>query len=250
MRFDTERSDPLMTSLAEGVGTFILVFAGTAVVTASALYRPIAGIPFNSLAIGLTFGLVLAALVASLGHVSGAHFNPAVTLALASVRRFPWRYVPGYLLAQLVGAIVAALCVWGIFGPAAYGLPALGATYPAPGAGIGQVFLAEFLITFILVFTIFAVATDERANTTVVSLAIGFALAVAVLIGGPVSGGSANPARSLGPMIVMTKFTYWWLYIIGPISGGIAAGFLYDKVLRRVSAPKPEEETTVLGRAA
>lgn len=244
------RSSPALNSAAEAVGTFILVFAGTAVVTSAALNRPIAGASLNSLAVGLTFGLVLAALVASLGHVSGAHFNPAVTLALAGARKFPWRYVPMYLVAQLIGAIVAGLCVWGIYGEVARGVPALGATFPAVTATLGQAFLSEFLITFILVFTIFAVATDERANTATVSLAIGFALGVAVLIGGPVSGGSANPARTLGPMIVAAKFTGWWLYIVAPIVGGLAAGFFYDKILRRASTPKPQEETTILGRAA
>ncbi len=245
-----ETTNPALSSAAEAVGTFILVLAGIAVATAAALGSPIAGAPLNSLAVGLTFGLVLAALVASLGHVSGAHLNPAATLALASVRKFPWKYVPMYIIAQFIGAIVAGLCVWGMFGDAARGAPALGATYPAAAATIAQAFLTEFLITFVLVFTIFAVATDERANTAIVSLAIGFALGVAVLIGGPVSGGAANPARAIGPMIVAAKFTGWWLYIVAPIVGGIAAGFLYDRVLRRTSAPKPQEETTVLGRAA
>ncbi len=223
------RSSPVLNSAAEAIGTFILVFAGTAVVTSAALNRPIAGASLNSLAVGLTFGLVLAALVASLGHVSGAHFNPAVTLALASARKFPWRYLPMYFGAQLIGAIVAGLCVWGMFGEAGRGTAALGATFPAATATIWQAFLSEFLITFILVFTIFAVATDERANTSTASLAIGFALGIAVLIGGPVSGGSANPARTLGPMIVAAKFTGWWIYILAPMAGGLAAGFFYDK---------------------
>lgn len=236
MPSEERRSSPALNSAAEAVGTFILVFAGTAVVTSAALGRPIAGASLNSLAVGLTFGLTLVALVASLGHVSGAHFNPAVTLALAGARKFPWRYVPMYIAAQLVGAIVAGLCVWGIYGDPARAA-GLGATFPAVTATLGQVFLAEFLITFILVFTIFAVATDERANATTISLAIGFALGVAVLIGGPVSGGAVNPARALGPMLVAGKFTGWWLYIIAPILGGLIAGFFYDRVLRRASAP-------------
>jgi MIP family channel proteins len=244
------RTSPALNAAAEAVGTFLLVFAGTAVATSAVLNRPIAGASLNSLAVGLTFGLVLPAIVASLGHVSGAHVNPAVTIALASARKLPWRYVPFYLAAQLTGAMVAALCVWGMFGDAGRATAALGATLPTPTATLAQVFLAEFLITFVLVFTIFAVATDERANTTTAALAIGFALGVAVLIGGPVSGGAANPARALGPMIVAAKFTGWWLYIIAPILGGLTAGLLYDRVLRRVSAPKPQEETTVLGKAA
>jgi MIP family channel proteins len=235
-------------SIAEAVGTFILVFAGTSVVVSAALGRPIAGIPLNSLAVGLTFGLALAAIVAALGHVSGAHVNPAVTLALASVGRFPWKWVPGYLIGQFVGAIVASLLVWATFGDVARRMAFLGATYPSRVVVDGQAFLMEALITFILVFVILAVATDERANTATASLAIGFALGVAVLIGGPVSGGSANPARSLGPMIVAANFTGVWIYLIAPVVGGVVAAFAYDRYLRWAAPAKPEELTTVIGR--
>lgn len=234
--------------VAEIIGTFILVFAGTAVATAAILTRPIAGDPLNSLAVGLAFGIALTALVAALGHVSGAHFNPAVTLGLAITGRFPWRYVGTYIISQFIGAILAALAVWGTFGNEAREKAALAATYPTPGTADWQAFLMELLVTFILLFVIVAVATDERANTAAASVAIGFALGVAVLIAGPVSGGAVNPARALGPMIVAGDFTGFWIYLIAPVLGGMLATLLYDRFLRRTSPPKPTAETTVIGR--
>jgi MIP family channel proteins len=227
------------TAIAELIGTFILVFAGTAVASAAALNLPIAGAALNSLAVGLAFGLALAALVYALGHVSGAHVNPAVTIGLAAIGKFPWAYVPAYIIAQIIGAILAAGAVWATFGNRAREKAALGATFPTAGTSDWQAFLMEFLITFILVFVIIAVATDERAHAVGAAIAIGFALGVAVLIGGPVSGGAVNPARALGPMIVSGKFTGMWIYIIAPILGGIAAAWLYSLVMEKASAPKP-----------
>lgn len=223
---------------AEFAGTLILVLAGTAVAVAATLRRPIAGSPSDSLAVGLTFGLALTALVAALGHISGAHFNPAVTLGLASVGRFPWRHVASYIAAQFAGGIGAALLVWAIFGGAARSAAFLGATYPTATASAGMAFVAELVVTFILVFTITAVATDDRVPAPVAAPAIGFALAVAVLIAGPVSGGAVNPARALGPMIVAARFTAWWVYLVAPLVGGTAAATLYEFVISRTSAPK------------
>jgi MIP family channel proteins len=223
---------------AEVIGTFILVIAGTAVVTEAALRRPIAGSPVDSLAIALAFGLVLTALVGALGHESGAHFNPAVTIGLASVGKFPWKYVAHYIIAQFAGAILAALVVWATYGSAARTQAFLGATYPAPTASVGQAFVIELIITFILVFTITAVATDKRVSAPVAAPAIGFALAVAVLIGGPISGGAANPARAIGPMIVAGKYTGVWIYIVAPIVGGIVAAWLFDRFISKTSPPK------------
>ena len=239
----------LRSSTAEFVGTFVLVFAGTSVATAAILGRPIAGMPLNSLAVGLTFGLVLTALVGAFAHVSGAHLNPAVTLALFSIRRFPGRYVVPYIVAQIAGAIAASAAVWGTFGDAARSKAYLAATYPTPTANEGQAFLMEAIITFVLLFVIVAVSTDERANSTIASLAIGFALGVGVLIGGPVSGGSMNPARTLGPMIMSGNFTSVWVYLVAPTVGAIAAAFLYHDFLIAAEPPKPEEITTVTGRA-
>jgi MIP family channel proteins len=151
----------------------------------------------------LAFGLALAAVVAAVGHVSGAHVNPAVTLGMAATGKFPWQYTPHYVGAQLVGAVLAAFATWVTFGGAgARGEAKLAATYPAQGVGDLQAFVVEILITFILVFVVMAVATDQRAPAAIAPIAVGFSLAVGVFIAGPVTGGSVNPARSLGPMIV------------------------------------------------
>lgn len=230
----------LRAGVAEMIGTFVLVFTGTAVAVSGALSRAIAGQPADSLAVALAFGLVLVALVSALGHVSGAHFNPAVTVALSATGKFPWRYAPAYLLAQLVGALLAALAVWGCFGDAARDKASLGATIPATTAGSGQVLLVEVLITFLLVLVIISVATDERVAAAAVGPAVGFALAAAVLIGGPVSGGAVNPARALGPMIVAGTFTDWWAYVVGPVVGAVLAAVVYDRFLAHAATPDPE----------
>jgi MIP family channel proteins len=184
-------------AIAELVGTFILVFGGTAVAVGAILARPTAGPAYDSLAVVLAFGLALAAVVAAVGHVSGAHVNPAVTLGMAATGKFPWNYAPIYVAAQLVGAVLAALATWLTFGGAGRSEAKLAATYPAQGVGDLQAFVVEILITFILVFVVMAVATDERAPAAIAPIAVGFALAVGVFIAGPVTGGrSTRPAPS------------------------------------------------------
>jgi MIP family channel proteins len=225
-------------AIAELVGTFILVFGGTAVAVAAILSRPTAGGAYGSLAIALAFGLALAIVVASIGHVSGAHVNPAVTLGMAATGKFPWNYVPIYVAAQLVGAVLAALATWLTFGGAgARSEASLAATYPARGVGDLQAFLVEILITFILVFVVMAVATDQRAPAAIAPIAVGFALAVGVFIAGPVTGGAVNPARALGPMVVAGDFTSVWLYILGPIIGGVLGALLYDRFMAQTEGP-------------
>src|SRR5215207_2204060 len=177
-------------AIAELVGTFILVFGGTAVAVGAILSRPTAGAAYDSLAIALAFGLALAAVVAAVGHVSGAHVNPAVTLSMAATGKFPWQYTPHYIGAQLVGAVLAAVATWLTFGGPARSKANLAATYPAQGVGDLQAFLIEILITFILMFVVISVATDERAPAAIAPLAVGFALAVGVFIAGPVTGGA------------------------------------------------------------
>ncbi|HKH75438.1 MAG TPA: MIP/aquaporin family protein [Rubrobacteraceae bacterium] len=233
-----DASHILGAAIAELVGTFILVFAGTAVAVGAILSRPTAGGAYDSLAIALAFGLALAVVVASIGHVSGAHVNPAVTLGMAATGKFPWNYAPVYVAAQLVGAVLAALATWLTFGGAGARSEALlAATYPARGVGDLQAFVVEILITFILVFVVMAVATDERAPAAIAPVAVGFALAVGVFIAGPVTGGSVNPARSLGPMLVAGDLTSVWLYVVGPIVGGVLGALLYDRFMAQIEGP-------------
>jgi MIP family channel proteins len=233
-----DASHILGAAIAELVGTFVLVFGGTAVAVGAILARPTAGAAYDSLAVALAFGLALAAVVAAIGHVSGAHVNPAVTLGMAATKKFPWNYVPHYVGAQLVGAVLATLATWITFGGAgARGEAKLAATYPAQGVGDLQAFVVEVLITFILVLVVMAVATDERAPAAIAPIAVGFALAVGVFIAGPVTGGSVNPARSLGPMLVAGDLTSVWLYILGPIIGGVFGALLYDRTLAQTQGP-------------
>lgn len=228
-----------IAALAEAVGTYILVFFGTGTVVA--FLTPLGGeqpAPLDGLAVAFAFGLAVVLAIYAFGHVSGTHINPAVTLALATVRRFPWSAVPLYLAAQFAGAILASLTLWALFGDDARKEPLLlGAT--APGErGSGIALLAEVVITFILVVVIMATATDARApGPLAAGLAIGLTVAAGILVTLPISGGSFNPARTFGPMIVSTEFPGWWAYLIGPPAGGIVGALTYELLLRRGAPP-------------
>jgi MIP family channel proteins len=217
---------------AEAAGAFVLVLAITSAAVAAALSRPVAGAPYGSLAVPVAGGLALAVAVAALGPVSGAHLNPAVTLGLAISRRFPWVHVPGYVLAQFAGAVAAAAVTWGLYGDQARSIANLGATVPAAGVSAGRVLAAEAVVTFVLVLVVVAVATDTRVPRGVAAVAIGAALAVAIVVSGPVSGAGVNPARAIGPVILAGQFTDWWAYLVAPVAGGVAAVALYDRFLR------------------
>jgi len=220
--------------VAEVIGTFLLVFVGAGTVVAVGLAFPDAA--SNVTAISIAFGFAVLIAVYAFGHVSGAHINPTVTLALAAVRRFPWRAVPAYLIAQFAGAILAALAIWALFGSQARDL-GLGAT--APGErGSGAAFLAEVILGFLLVVVVMATATDKRASTAAAGLAIGFVIAAGVYVTLTVSGGSFNAARSLGPMIVAGDFPGWWVYLIAPALGGVLGAFCYDYLTRPGAPPE------------
>lgn len=192
----------LRPEAAEAVGTFFLVLAGGGAI--------LAGAP--SLAVALAFGLAVAVLVYALGHVSGAHFNPAITVAFAATRHFPWRRVPGYLLAQGVGAVAAALVLRLVAGDvAAVATHARLAVLPAA--------LVELLASFLLALVIIAVATDKRAAPGAAGLAIGLTVTVDALWAGPLTGASMNPARSLGPALASGSWGGLWLYLTAPVAG-------------------------------
>ena len=224
-------------AVAETLGTFILIYGGTAVAVAASLARPVAGPAYDSLATPLAFGFALLIVAAALGHVSGAHVNPAVTIGLAVARVFPWRYVPAYVIAQILGAVLGSLATWVTFGPPGRDTAQLGATTPAAGVGAGTAVLVEALVTFVLVFVVVSVATDERVHSSVAPIAVGMALAVGVLVAGPVTGGAVNPVRALGPALVAGQFTALWAYIVGPLVGGIIAALLYHRFLAKGDAP-------------
>jgi MIP family channel proteins len=207
------------------------------VAVAALLQRPVAGPIYDSLATPLAFGLALLVVAAAIGHVSGGHVNPAVTIGLAATGRFPWRYVPAYLLAQLVGAVLGALATWATHGDPGRVEANLAATIPATGVGAAQALLVEALVTFVLVLAVVSVATDERVPAALAPLAVGAALAVAVLVAGPITGGAVNPVRALGPALVAGQFTGLWIYMVGPLLGGVVAAVVYDRFLTKAQAP-------------
>jgi MIP family channel proteins len=172
--------------------------------------------------IAITFGLVIMAMIYAVGHISGAHFNPAVTFAFSLSRHFPWPRAGVYWIAQLAGALAAAALLRASLGNIAH----VGATLPSGSQG--QSFLWELVMTFFLMFVIMAVATDTRAVGEAAAIAIGGTVGLDAMFGGPISGASMNPARSAGPAIVSGDLHALWLYIVAPIVGASLAALTYQ----------------------
>ena len=207
--------------LAEAVATFALVFAGCGAIVADHER----GGSLGTVGIAATFGLVIMAMVYATGHLSGAHINPAVTVAFAVQRHFPTREALAYIPAQLGGALAAAV----LLGVVWSGQPAdLGATHPTVGSGAALTY--EIALTAILMFVIMAVATDTRAVGAAAAIAIGGTVALDALFGGDVTGASMNPARSLGPAIATWSWTDMWIYLVGPLAGAILGATVYQAV--------------------
>ena len=220
---------------AEVLGTYLLVFIGTATVLATQSLTD--GGAVDATAVSLAFGFAVLVAVYSLGHISGAHINPSVTIALAVVRRFPWSAVPGYVIAQFAGAILAALSTWLLFGESARDDLLLGATTPGERGEFAALF-AEFVITFLLLVVVMAIAVDERSPGRQTSgITIGFTVAGAIFATLPISGGSLNAARTFGPMIVAGQFPGWWVYLVGPVAGAVAGAASWEFLLRRGRPP-------------
>jgi MIP family channel proteins len=180
--------------------------------------------------VAFTFGLVIMAMIYAVGHVSGAHFNAAVTFAFALTRHFAWPRVLAYWAAQLMGAVAAALLLRGSLGNIAH----VGATLPTGSQA--QSFLWELIMTALLMFVILAVATDTRAVGEAAAIAIGGTIALDAMFGGPISGASMNPMRSLGPALVSGDLHALWLYIAAPLVGASLGGLLYQ-VVRGEASP-------------
>jgi len=207
--------------LAEGLATFALVFAGCGAIVLDSER----GGSLGATGIAATFGLVIMAMIYATGHLSGAHLNPAVSVAFGASRHFPWREAAAYIPAQLAGAVAGAALlriVW-------HGTPAdLGATVPSVGSGSALVY--EAVMTGFLMFVIMAVATDTRAIGAAAAIAIGGTVALDSLFGGGVTGASMNPARSFGPALVAGEWQQFWIYVIGPVLGALAAAGAYEVV--------------------
>ncbi|MQA17287.1 MAG: MIP family channel protein [Pseudonocardiaceae bacterium] len=223
---------------AEFVGTLMLVLFGAGAVVA-ALYMGGGELTYAALGfISLSFAIAIAAAVYGFGPVSGGHINPAVTFSLAVTRRFSWTEVIPYWVAQLLGGAAGALLIVAAYGTGAVDLGGVGGTALAEGVSYGSGIAAEAIGTFILVFTVMALAVDPRAPRGWAGLMIGLAVACAIFVIGPLTGGSLNPARTFGPYIATMVFggdVAWGefaLYWIGPLLGGTVAALIYDFVAR------------------
>jgi aquaporin NIP len=212
--------------MAECIGTYVLVLAGCGAVMTHERF----GTP-DHLGVSLVFGLVVAAVIYSLGHISGAHINPAITIAFAMTGHFAWRRVPGYLLAQSAGALAAAASLLVVFG----GGDSLGAT--APVIGVGRTFAVEVVLSAFLMVVIMAVATDSRVAAGIAGVAVGGTVGLEALWAGPLTGASMNPARSLGPALVAGDVGALWIYLLAPVIGMVLGAALYQAVAGRALLP-------------
>ncbi|KAL2973799.1 hypothetical protein AAZX31_14G067500 [Glycine max] len=203
---------------AEVIGTYFVVFAGCGSVAVNKIYG---SVTFPGVCV--TWGLIVMVMIYSLRHISGAHFNPAVTITLAIFRRFSYKQVPLYIFAQLLGSILAS-------GTLALMLDVTPKAYfgTVPVGSNGQSLVAEVIITFLLMFVISAVSTDDKAVGDFAGVAVGMTIMLNVFIAGPVSGASMNPARSIGPALIKHVYQGLWIYVVGPIVGSIAGALAYN----------------------
>jgi glycerol uptake facilitator protein len=234
--------------VAEFVGTALLVVFGAGALVA-ALEMGNGELDYAGLGIvAISFALVVAVVIYMFGTTSGAHINPAVTFSLAVVRRFPWPEVAPYVAVQLAGGLVGAVLINAIFGSHASELNVSGGTIVGAGFTETQAVVAEALGTFLLLATIMALAVDRRAPAGFAGLMIGLAVACEIMVIGPISGGSVNPARTFGPYLATNIFggaTPWselWLYVAGPLIGGALAVVAYDVIAKPERDAPPDAQ--------
>ncbi len=215
--------------IAEFIGTFGIVFAPVALSASSSFHSTDASL----FAVAVVSGLAVLAMIFALGPVSAAHFNPAVTLGFAVAKRFPWKFVLPYWISQLLGGVTAATFSLVLFGKAG------GAHIPADSTALLRNVGTESILTFFLMLVIIAVATDKRVSSTTPAVAIGMTVVFAILVGGPVTGASMNPARSLGPaFFVPGALAHIWLYVVAPCLGAVSAALVYEAIRLAPSASK------------
>jgi aquaporin NIP len=225
------RPDLPRRAAAEGLAAFTLVFAGCGAIVTDVQYDGALG----AVGVSLVFGLIIMVMVYATGHLSGAHINPAVTIAFTLSRHFPPRDAAAYIAAQLAGATAAAMLLLAVW-PDQPG--DLGATVPS--VGVGSAFVYELVLTAFLMFVIMAVATDTRAVGAAAAIAIGGTVGLDALVGGPVTGASMNPARSFGPALAAGEWHDFWIYVLAPVAGAALGALAYQLV--RGAGPSPARE--------
>ena len=201
--------------ISETIGTFAMVFCGCGAMT----INEITGGSISHVGVAVTWGLIVMAMIYAFGEISGAHFNPAVTIGFAFAKKFEWNKVPKYILAQAIGAIFAAFLLWFLFPESQF----LGETTPADGFPPYKAAILEFLLTFFLMIVIINVSTGSKEIGTMAGIAIGGVILLEAMFAGPMTKASMNPIRSIAPALFTGNFQYLWLYISAPILGAIAA---------------------------
>jgi MIP family channel proteins len=228
-------SQTMKASLAEFIGVFFFVFIGAGAICTDAITHGSVGL----VGIALAHGLMMAINIAALGHISGGHFNPAVTIALATINRISVRDAAAYVASQLLGAGVAGFALKSIFPSLVTAAPFLGATLPGNGIDAQGALLIEVVLTIVLLTAVYGTAVAPGGPRGVVPFAVGLAIAVDILAAGPLSGASMNPARTMGPVFATGNTDLLWIYWVGPVLGALAAVWIYDALLAPAAAPRP-----------
>jgi aquaporin Z len=199
--------------ISEFIGTFSMIFCGTGAMTVN----EVTGGEVTHVGIAITWGLIVMAMIYAFGESSGAHFNPAVTIAFAYAKKFAWKEVPKYIIAQILGAVAASLVLWFLFPASEY----LGATIPT--VDVWRAVGLELLLTFFLMVVIINVSTGSKEMGIIAGIAVGGVVLLEAMFAGPITNASMNPARSIAPNIVSGNIDGLWLYILAPILGALLA---------------------------
>lgn len=216
--------DYLRRCVAEFIGAFTLTFVGAgAIMTAAGIHDP------SLIGIAIAHGLAIGIMVSAFGHISGGHFNPAITFGFLITKRMSAPLAVAYWVSQLAAASFAALLLWWIFPGTIVDATKLGAPVLGGGVDAAQGFVVEAILTFFLVLVVFATAADPRGSFRMIAgLGIGLTITIDILIGGPLTGAAMNPSRAFGPMLVHDVWGDGWIWYLGPLAGGGIAALLYE----------------------